>query len=83
MPIQGLCTVCTILENDLWHVFPLQRPSADPASKEASLIAVLQEMGFSNKLLNQKLLRKHQYNLLDVVNELVQMTDNEWYTTRH
>ncbi|XP_017339156.1 NBR1 autophagy cargo receptor a isoform X1 [Ictalurus punctatus] len=60
-----------------------QRPSADPASKEASLIAVLQEMGFSNKLLNQKLLRKHQYNLLDVVNELVQMTDNEWYTTRH
>ncbi|KAI5623246.1 next to BRCA1protein 1 protein [Silurus asotus] len=60
-----------------------QRPSADPASKEASLIAVLQEMGFGNKLLNQKLLRKHQYNLLDVVNELVQMTDNEWYTKRH
>ncbi|XP_062859159.1 NBR1 autophagy cargo receptor a [Trichomycterus rosablanca] len=61
----------------------MQRPSADPASKEASLIAVLQEMGFSDKPLNQKLLRKHQYNLLDVVNELVQMTDNEWYTTRH
>ncbi|XP_072523209.1 NBR1 autophagy cargo receptor a [Salminus brasiliensis] len=60
-----------------------QRPSVDPACEEASLIAVLQEMGFSDKLLNQKLLRKHQYNLLDVVNELVQMTDNEWYTTRH
>lgn len=60
-----------------------QRRNTDPASKEASLIAVLQEMGFSNKLLNQKLLRKHQYNLLDVVNELVQMTDNDWYATRH
>lgn len=60
-----------------------QRPSADPACEEAQLIAVLQEMGFGDKLLNQKLLRKHQYNLLDVVNELVQMTDNEWYTTRH
>ncbi|XP_049320626.1 NBR1 autophagy cargo receptor a isoform X2 [Astyanax mexicanus] len=61
----------------------MQRPSVDPACEEAQLIAVLQEMGFSDKLLNQKLLRKHQYNLLDVVNELVQMTDNEWYTTRH
>ncbi|KAI4873504.1 hypothetical protein NFI96_032592 [Prochilodus magdalenae] len=60
-----------------------QRPSVDPACEEASMIAVLQEMGFSDKLLNQRLLRKHQYNLLDVVNELVQMTDNEWYTTRH
>ncbi|XP_076856578.1 NBR1 autophagy cargo receptor a isoform X2 [Brachyhypopomus gauderio] len=57
--------------------------SVEPACEEASLIAVLQEMGFSDKLLNQRLLRKHQYNLLDVVNELVQMTDNEWYMTRH
>ncbi|XP_026861862.2 NBR1 autophagy cargo receptor a isoform X1 [Electrophorus electricus] len=60
-----------------------QRSSEDPACEEASLIAVLQEMGFNDKLLNQRLLRKHQYNLLDVVNELVQMTDNEWYMTRH
>ncbi|XP_066521995.1 NBR1 autophagy cargo receptor a isoform X3 [Hoplias malabaricus] len=60
-----------------------QRPNADPACEEASMIAVLHEMGFSDKLLNQRLLRKHQYNLLDVVNELVQMTDNEWYMTRH
>ncbi|KAF5906334.1 BRCA1 1 protein-like isoform X1, partial [Clarias magur] len=51
-----------------------QRPSVDPVSKEASLMAVLQEMGFSNKLLNQKLLRKHQYNLLDVFTVVTNVT---------
>ncbi|XP_030629716.1 NBR1 autophagy cargo receptor a [Chanos chanos] len=61
-----------------------QRPVVvDAANEGASMIAVLQEMGFTDQLLNQRLLRKHNYNLLDVVNELVQMTDNEWYTARH
>ncbi|XP_051968489.1 NBR1 autophagy cargo receptor a isoform X2 [Xyrauchen texanus] len=60
-----------------------QRPAVDPACDDASMMAVLQEMGFSNQPLNQKLLRKHHYNLLDVVNELVQLTDSEWHISRH
>lgn len=60
-----------------------QRPAVDPASEDASLMVVLQEMGFSNQLLNQRLLRKHHYNLLDVVSELVQLTDSEWHISRH
>lgn len=46
-------------------------------------MAVLVEMGFSNRTLNQQLLQKHKYNLLDVVNELVQITHNEWYSTHY
>ncbi|KAA0725130.1 BRCA1 gene 1 protein [Triplophysa tibetana] len=60
-----------------------QQPAADSPCDDASLMAVLQEMGFSNQLLNQRLLRKHHYNLLDVVNELVQLTDSEWHISRH
>jgi len=60
-----------------------QRPVVDPACEDASMMAVLQEMGFSNQPLNQRLLRKHHYSLLDVVNELVQLTDSEWHISRH
>ncbi|XP_016313923.1 LOW QUALITY PROTEIN: next to BRCA1 gene 1 protein-like [Sinocyclocheilus anshuiensis] len=62
---------------------PAERPAVDPACEDASMMAVLQEMGFSNQPLNQRLLRKHHYNLLDVVNELVQLTDSEWHISRH
>ncbi|XP_026132074.1 next to BRCA1 gene 1 protein-like isoform X1 [Carassius auratus] len=62
---------------------PAQRPAVDPACEDASMMAVLQEMGFSNQPLNQRLLRKHHYNLLEVVNELVQLTDSEWHISRH
>ncbi|XP_056609430.1 next to BRCA1 gene 1 protein isoform X2 [Triplophysa dalaica] len=54
----------------------------DAVSHDA-MMAVLVEMGFGDRALNQRLLQKHNRNLLDVVNELVQMTDNDWYTTRY
>ncbi|XP_012670051.2 NBR1 autophagy cargo receptor a [Clupea harengus] len=57
--------------------------SEDPACEDASMQAVLQEMGFCDVALNQRLLQKHRHNLLDVVNELVQLNDNEWYASRH
>lgn len=60
---------------------PLQ-PPAD-ASTQDTMMAVLVEMGFGDRPLNQRLLNKYNYNLLDVVNELVQMTDNDWYSTRY
>uniref|UniRef100_A0A669EV37 NBR1 autophagy cargo receptor b n=1 Tax=Oreochromis niloticus TaxID=8128 RepID=A0A669EV37_ORENI len=53
------------------------------ASTQDTMMAVLVEMGFADRPLNQRLLKKHNYSLLDVVNELVQMTDNDWYSTRY
>uniref|UniRef100_A0A672YNB3 NBR1 autophagy cargo receptor b n=1 Tax=Sphaeramia orbicularis TaxID=375764 RepID=A0A672YNB3_9TELE len=53
------------------------------ASTQDTMMAVLVEMGFGDQSLNQRLLKKHNYNLLDVVNELVQITNNDWYSTRY
>lgn len=63
-------------------MFCLVQPPVD-ASTQDTMMAVLVEMGFGDRSLNQRLLKKHNYNLLDVVNELVQMTDNDWYSTRY
>lgn len=66
-------------------LFTGQGPTQPPvdASTQDTMMAVLVEMGFGDRLLNQRLLKKHNYNLLDVVNELVQMTDSDWYSTRY
>uniref|UniRef100_A0A3B4X3E0 NBR1 autophagy cargo receptor b n=1 Tax=Seriola lalandi dorsalis TaxID=1841481 RepID=A0A3B4X3E0_SERLL len=66
-------------------LFTGQGPTQPPvdASTQDTMMAVLVEMGFGDRLLNQRLLKKHNYNLLDVVNELVQMTDNDWYSTHY
>lgn len=66
-------------------LFTGQGPSQPPvdASTQDTMMAVLVEMGFGDRSLNQRLLKKYNYNLLDVVNELVQMTDNDWYSTRY
>ncbi|XP_076738972.1 next to BRCA1 gene 1 protein isoform X3 [Maylandia zebra] len=66
-------------------LFTGQGPTQPPvdASTQDTMMAVLVEMGFADRSLNQRLLKKHNYNLLDVVNELVQMTDNDWYSTRY
>ncbi|XP_068193495.1 next to BRCA1 gene 1 protein isoform X2 [Antennarius striatus] len=66
-------------------LFTGQGPTQPPvdASTQDTMMAVLVEMGFGDRPLNQRLLSKYNYNLLDVVNELVQMTDNDWYSTRY
>lgn len=48
-----------------------------------AMMAVLIEMGFCNRQLNQRLLRKHNCNLMDVVTELIQINDNDWYSVRY
>ncbi|XP_076852137.1 next to BRCA1 gene 1 protein [Brachyhypopomus gauderio] len=60
---------------------PSQLP--EEAATQDAMMAVLVEMGFGDRALNQRLLQKHRCNLLDVVNELVHMQDNDWYSTRY
>ncbi|XP_011601832.2 next to BRCA1 gene 1 protein isoform X1 [Takifugu rubripes] len=66
-------------------LFTGQGPTQPPvdASTQDTMMAVLVEMGFGDRTLNQRLLNKYNFNLLDVVNELVQMSDNDWYSTRY
>ncbi|XP_033969628.1 next to BRCA1 gene 1 protein isoform X1 [Trematomus bernacchii] len=66
-------------------LFTGQGPTQPPvdANTQETMMAVLVEMGFGDRPLNQRLLKKYNFVLLDVVNELVQMTDNDWYSTRY
>ncbi|XP_018089536.1 neighbor of BRCA1 gene 1 L homeolog isoform X2 [Xenopus laevis] len=51
--------------------------------QERAMMAILFEMGFCDRQLNQRLLRKHDGNLMDVVTELIQINDNDWYSARY
>ncbi|XP_068751371.1 next to BRCA1 gene 1 protein-like isoform X1 [Montipora capricornis] len=54
-----------------------------PGRSPATCLDCLMEMGFCDRKLNEKLLRKHNYNVALVVNELLSLTDNEWSSSRH
>ncbi|XP_071967876.1 next to BRCA1 gene 1 protein isoform X2 [Engystomops pustulosus] len=62
-----------------------QETTMPPCSEEqaGAMMAVLLEMGFCDRQLNQRLLRKYNYNLMDVVTELIQINDNDWYSARY
>lgn len=77
---RALFVLCRFSQSSPHHVF--LQPPVD-ASAQDTMMAVLVEMGFGDRPLNQRLLNKYNYNLLDVVNELVQMSDNDWYSTRY
>ncbi|XP_044156189.1 next to BRCA1 gene 1 protein isoform X2 [Bufo gargarizans] len=67
-------------------LFVGQQETAMPQCSEeqaGAMMAVLLEMGFCDRQLNQRLLRKHNYNLMDVVTELIQINDNDWYSARY
>lgn len=49
----------------------------------AALMAHLFEMGFCDRQLNLRLLRKHNHNILQVVTELLQVNNNDWYSHRY
>uniref|UniRef100_A0A2K5SDS1 Next to BRCA1 gene 1 protein n=1 Tax=Cebus imitator TaxID=2715852 RepID=A0A2K5SDS1_CEBIM len=49
----------------------------------AALMAHLFEMGFCDRQLNLRLLKKHNYNILQVVTELLQINNNDWYSQRY
>ncbi|KAM8945591.1 next to BRCA1 gene 1 protein [Pelodytes ibericus] len=67
-------------------LFAGQQDTATPTCSEeqaGAMMAILLEMGFCDRQLNQRLLRKHNYNLMDVANELIQINDNDWYSARY
>ncbi|XP_074176369.1 next to BRCA1 gene 1 protein isoform X2 [Rhinolophus sinicus] len=49
----------------------------------AALMAHLFEMGFCDRQLNLRLLKKYNYNILQVVTELLQVNNNDWYSQRY
>ncbi|NWH25566.1 NBR1 protein, partial [Grus americana] len=56
-----------------------------PAATEehtATLLSSLCEMGFCDRQLNLRLLKKHNNNMVQVVTELLQISNSDWYSGR-
>nr|2MGW_A Chain A, Next to BRCA1 gene 1 protein [Homo sapiens]2MJ5_B Chain B, Next to BRCA1 gene 1 protein [Homo sapiens] len=51
-------------------------PLGSSEDQTAALMAHLFEMGFCDRQLNLRLLKKHNYNILQVVTELLQLNNN-------
>lgn len=49
----------------------------------AALMSRLFEMGFCDRQLNLRLLKKHDCNILQVVTELLRISDDDWYSHRY
>ncbi|NXK12825.1 NBR1 protein, partial [Herpetotheres cachinnans] len=57
-----------------------------PAATEehtATLLSSLCEMGFCDRQLNLRLLKKHNNNMVHVVTELLQISNSDWYSSRY
>ncbi|NWX88679.1 NBR1 protein, partial [Nothoprocta pentlandii] len=48
----------------------------------ATLLSSLCEMGFCDRQLNLQLLKKHNNNMVEVVTELLQINNSDWYSDR-
>ncbi|XP_039372312.1 next to BRCA1 gene 1 protein isoform X7 [Mauremys reevesii] len=60
-----------------------EQQSTTTEEQTATLLANLCEMGFCDRQLNLRLLKKHNYNIVQVVTELLQINNNDWYTSRY
>uniref|UniRef100_A0A8C5TJS4 Next to BRCA1 gene 1 protein n=1 Tax=Malurus cyaneus samueli TaxID=2593467 RepID=A0A8C5TJS4_9PASS len=55
-----------------------QQPAATE-EQTATLLSSLCEMGFCDRQLNLRLLKKHNNNIIQVVTELLQISNSDWY----
>ncbi|XP_050183556.1 next to BRCA1 gene 1 protein isoform X1 [Myiozetetes cayanensis] len=58
-----------------------QQPAA-AEEQTATLLSSLCEMGFCDVQLNLRLLKKHNNNMIQVVTELLQISNSDWYSSR-
>ncbi|XP_072795372.1 next to BRCA1 gene 1 protein isoform X2 [Vicugna pacos] len=66
-----------------WETREVNRQPIVSEDQTAALMAHLFEMGFCDRQLNLRLLKKHNYNILQVVTELLQVNNNDWYSHRY
>lgn len=58
-------------------LFCFQQPAATE-EQTATLLSSLCEMGFCDRQLNLQLLKKHNNNMIEVVTELLQISNRDW-----
>ncbi|OBS66938.1 hypothetical protein A6R68_04527 [Neotoma lepida] len=81
--VKGALSVAASAYKALFSGPPVTAQPIASEDQTAALMAHLFEMGFCDRQLNLRLLRKHNYNILQVVTELLHINNNDWYSHRY
>ncbi|KAM4843775.1 next to BRCA1 gene 1 protein isoform 2-T2 [Thomomys bottae] len=81
--VKGALSVAATAYKALFSGPPVTAQPIVSEDQTAALMSHLFEMGFCDRQLNLRLLKKHNYNILQVVTELLQINDNDWYSQRY
>ncbi|XP_077020378.1 next to BRCA1 gene 1 protein isoform X2 [Tamandua tetradactyla] len=81
--VKGALSVAASAYKALFAAPPVTAQPVISEDQTTALMAHLFEMGFCDRQLNLRLLKKHNYNILQVVTELLQVNNNDWYSHRY
>ncbi|NXO76139.1 NBR1 protein, partial [Sitta europaea] len=76
--VKGALSVAASAYKALFAGPPIIEQPAAPEEQTAALLSSLCEMGFCDRQLNLRLLRKHNNNMIEVVTELLQISNRDW-----
>ncbi|NXR01354.1 NBR1 protein, partial [Sagittarius serpentarius] len=80
--VKGALSVAASAYKALFAGPPIIEQPAATEEHTATLLSSLCEMGFCDRQLNLRLLKKHNNNMVQVVTELLQITNSDWYSSR-
>ncbi|XP_030900917.1 next to BRCA1 gene 1 protein isoform X2 [Melopsittacus undulatus] len=80
--VKGALSVAASAYKALFAGPPTIEQSAATEEQTATLLSSLCEMGFCDRQLNLRLLKKHNNNMVQVVTELLQLGNSDWYSGR-
>ncbi|NXN13496.1 NBR1 protein, partial [Indicator maculatus] len=81
--VKGALSVAASAYKALFSGPPIiAQQSAAAEEHTATLLSSLCEMGFCDRQLNLQLLKKHNNNVVQVVTELLQISNSDWYSSR-
>uniref|UniRef100_A0A7M4ELZ2 Next to BRCA1 gene 1 protein n=1 Tax=Crocodylus porosus TaxID=8502 RepID=A0A7M4ELZ2_CROPO len=81
--VKGALSVAASAYKALFAGPPIVEQPTATEEQTATLLANLCEMGFCDRQLNLRLLKKHNYNMVQVVTELLQINNSDWYGSRY
>ncbi|XP_071433730.1 next to BRCA1 gene 1 protein isoform X3 [Pithys albifrons albifrons] len=80
--VKGALSVAASAYKALFAGPPIIEQPAATEEQTATLLSSLCEMGFCDRQLNLRLLKKHNNNMVQVVTELLQISNSDWYSSR-
>ncbi|KFP86654.1 Next to BRCA1 1, partial [Acanthisitta chloris] len=80
--VKGALSVAASAYKALFAGPPIIEQPAATEEQTAALLSSLCEMGFCDRQLNLQLLKKHNNNMIQVVTELLQISNGDWYSSR-